>query len=148
MGSIWEYTPHPGATTLRIYVSGDTIIHDELTEIRRRYPEIDLAVLHLGGTDLIDQVRIGRLTPNVLIDVKKIAELNVVESGPSGLRLGAAVPCYQVYGHCGIVSDYSALAFRRDGHRPSAQLRASSNRFARRVRVVRLRGLAVLALAL
>ena len=63
-----------------------------------------------GGTDLIDQVRVGRLTPDVLIDVKKIAELNVLEHGAAGLRLGAAVRCYQVYGHCGIVSDYAALA--------------------------------------
>lgn len=63
-----------------------------------------------GGTDLIDQVRVGRLTPDVLIDVKKIAELNVLEHNASGLRLGAAVPCYQIYGHCGIVSDYAALA--------------------------------------
>lgn len=63
-----------------------------------------------GGTDLIDQVRVGRLTPDVLIDVKKLPELNVLEHSAVGLRLGAAVPCYQVYGHCGIVSDYSALA--------------------------------------
>lgn len=78
---------------------------------------IELAAKHngsarmlAGGTDLIDQVRVGRLTPDVLIDVKKITELNVLEHGTNGLRLGAAVPCYQVYGHCGIVSDYSALA--------------------------------------
>ena len=78
---------------------------------------IELAAKHAGsarmlagGTDLIDQVRVGRLTPDLLIDVKKIAELNVLEHSASGLRLGAAVPCYQVYGHCGIVSDYSALA--------------------------------------
>jgi len=63
-----------------------------------------------GGTDLIDQVRVGRLAPDMLIDVKKIAELNVLEHSSFGLRLGAAVPCYQVYGHCGIVSDYAALA--------------------------------------
>ena len=63
-----------------------------------------------GGTDLIDQVRVGRLSPDVLIDVKKISELNVLEHGATGLRLGAAVPCYQVYGHSGIVSDYAALA--------------------------------------
>ncbi|GAB3572400.1 MBL fold metallo-hydrolase [Amycolatopsis endophytica] len=53
MGSIWEFSAHPGAATLRIYVSGDTIMHDELAEIRRRYPEIDLAVLHLGGTRVL-----------------------------------------------------------------------------------------------
>ncbi len=78
---------------------------------------IELAARHngsarclAGGTDLIDQVRVGRLTPDVLIDVKKIAELNVLEHTATGLRLGAAVPCCQVYGHCGIVSDYAALA--------------------------------------
>ena len=32
-----------------------------------------------GGTDLIDHVRTGRLTPDVLVDVKKIAELNRLE---------------------------------------------------------------------
>ncbi len=63
-----------------------------------------------GGTDLIDQVRTGRLAPDVIVDIKKIPELNVFEHGASGLRLGAAVPCYKVYGHCGVVSDYSALA--------------------------------------
>lgn len=63
-----------------------------------------------GGTDLIDHVRTGRLAPDVVVDIKKITELNVLDVGPSGLRLGAAVPCYQVYGHAGIVKDYSALA--------------------------------------
>ena len=63
-----------------------------------------------GGTDLIDQIRVGRLTPDTVVDVKKLPELNVLELGPSGLRLGAAVPCYKVYGHAGIVEKYSALS--------------------------------------
>ncbi len=63
-----------------------------------------------GGTDLIDQVRMGRHAPDVIVDIKKIPELNVLQHDASGLRLGAAVPCYKIYGHCGIVSDYSALA--------------------------------------
>lgn len=63
-----------------------------------------------GGTDLIDQVRLGRHVPDVIVDVKKIPELNVLQHDASGLRLGAAVPCYKIYGHCGIVSDFSALA--------------------------------------
>ncbi len=63
-----------------------------------------------GGTDLIDHVRTGRLAPDTVVDIKKIAELNVLEAGPTGLRLGAAVPCYRVYGHAAIVADYSALA--------------------------------------
>ncbi len=63
-----------------------------------------------GGTDLIDQVRLGRHSPDVIVDVKKLPELNGIQHDTSGLRLGAAVPLYKVYGHCGICSDYSALA--------------------------------------
>jgi L-ascorbate metabolism protein UlaG (beta-lactamase superfamily) len=53
MGSVWEYTSEPGADPLRIYVSGDTVMHDQLGEIAHRYPELDLAVLHLGGTRVL-----------------------------------------------------------------------------------------------
>ena len=35
---------------LRLYLSGDTLPHDALREIPRRYPAIDLALLHLDGT--------------------------------------------------------------------------------------------------
>lgn len=63
-----------------------------------------------GGTDLIDHVRTGRLAPDTVVDIKKVAELNVLEAGPAGLRLGAAVPCYRIYGHAAIIADYSALA--------------------------------------
>ncbi|MBM81196.1 MAG: carbon monoxide dehydrogenase [Planctomycetaceae bacterium] len=68
------------------------------------------AKLLAGGTDLIDHVRTGRLEPDLLIDIKKLAELNVLEASDSGLRLGAAVPCYQIYGNEQITSNYSALA--------------------------------------
>ncbi len=63
-----------------------------------------------GGTDLIDHVRTGRLTPDVLVDVKKIDELNRLERSASGLRLGAAVPCYRIYGDTQIATQYAALA--------------------------------------
>lgn len=63
-----------------------------------------------GGTDLIDQIRVGRLKPDLLVDLKKVPELNVLELSASGLRLGAAVPCYKVYGHEGLVQAYAALS--------------------------------------
>lgn len=63
-----------------------------------------------GGTDLIDHVRTGRLKPDVVVDIKKISELNRIEISKSGLRLGAAVPCYQIYGNDEICRGYSALA--------------------------------------
>jgi CO/xanthine dehydrogenase FAD-binding subunit len=63
-----------------------------------------------GGTDLIDQIRVGRHQPQVVVDVKKIPELNVLELSPAGLRLGAAVPCYRIYNDAAIVAKYAALA--------------------------------------
>lgn len=63
-----------------------------------------------GGTDLIDQIRVGRHQPGVVVDIKKIPDLNVVELSGSGLRLGAAVPCYRVYGDPKICAGYEALA--------------------------------------
>jgi L-ascorbate metabolism protein UlaG (beta-lactamase superfamily) len=38
---------------LRLYISGDTIVHDHLHEIPQRYPDIHLALLHLGGTRIL-----------------------------------------------------------------------------------------------
>lgn len=63
-----------------------------------------------GGTDLIDQIRIGKHSPAVVVDIKKIPELNVLELSGSGLRLGAAVPCYRIYGDEKISRAYAALA--------------------------------------
>ncbi|MBM4005157.1 MAG: xanthine dehydrogenase family protein subunit M [Planctomycetes bacterium] len=62
-----------------------------------------------GGTDLIDQMRVGRLTPEVVIDIKKIAELNALRVDSGGLHLGAAVPCYRICSERAIIDDYSAL---------------------------------------
>lgn len=63
-----------------------------------------------GGTDLIDHVRTGRLKPDVVVDIKKIAELNRLELSHSGLRLGAVVPCYLIYGNERVSSAYTALS--------------------------------------
>jgi L-ascorbate metabolism protein UlaG (beta-lactamase superfamily) len=38
---------------LRMYISGDTLVYDELNEIPQRYPDIDIAMLHLGGTTVL-----------------------------------------------------------------------------------------------
>jgi carbon-monoxide dehydrogenase medium subunit len=55
-------------------------------------------------------MRLGRLTPQVLIDVKNINELNVLKVNDSGLHVGAAVPCYRVFGEATVSDQYSALA--------------------------------------
>jgi L-ascorbate metabolism protein UlaG (beta-lactamase superfamily) len=50
MGSILDFETETGMRTLRLYISGDTLVIDELKEIPRRFPEIDLGLFHLGGT--------------------------------------------------------------------------------------------------
>ncbi len=52
MGSMLEYGPVGGPVRLRMYISGDTLLIDDLRQIPARYPHIDAGVLHLGGTTL------------------------------------------------------------------------------------------------
>ncbi len=37
-------------TLLRLFITGDTLLCDDLREISRLYTDIDLALIHLGGT--------------------------------------------------------------------------------------------------
>lgn len=53
MGSMLEFQPAPGRTALRLYASGDTLMHDQIGQVRLSYPDIDLALLHLGGTRVL-----------------------------------------------------------------------------------------------
>lgn len=50
MGSLLEWGRDEGQPSLRLYISGDTLVYDDLKEIPQRYPDIDLGLLHLGGT--------------------------------------------------------------------------------------------------
>jgi L-ascorbate metabolism protein UlaG (beta-lactamase superfamily) len=49
MGSMLEFM-QSDHILLRLYISGDTLVIDELKEIRKRYAYLDQAILHLGGT--------------------------------------------------------------------------------------------------
>jgi CO/xanthine dehydrogenase FAD-binding subunit len=49
------------------------------------------AKLLAGGTDLLVQLRMGMITPTLIIDVKKISETTVVKEVNGGYRVGAAV---------------------------------------------------------
>ena len=37
---------------ISIYISGDTLLVPELQEIPKRYPHVDLMLVHLGGTTI------------------------------------------------------------------------------------------------
>ncbi len=62
-----------------------------------------------GGTDIIVQLRGGRRELDVLVDAKTIPELNQIEMTDSGLRLGAAVPCYEIYQNQQVAAAYPGL---------------------------------------
>ncbi len=50
MGSILEFAPATGEPPLSMYITGDTLVHDDLREIPRRHPSLDVGLWHLGGT--------------------------------------------------------------------------------------------------
>ena len=52
MGSLLELGDTSGEVARRVYLTGDTLMFDGISEIARRFPDLDLAVVHLGGTTL------------------------------------------------------------------------------------------------
>lgn len=68
------------------------------------------ARLFAGGTDLLVQMRRGLFTPGMLVDVKRIPELNrlIFDSG-EGLTLGAAVSCAWLCDHPSVQRAYPGL---------------------------------------
>jgi L-ascorbate metabolism protein UlaG (beta-lactamase superfamily) len=53
MGSMLEFQGLDGEQLISIYITGDTLVFDDIEEIPKRYPEVELALLHLGGTRVL-----------------------------------------------------------------------------------------------
>lgn len=64
-----------------------------------------------GGTDLLVALRANAYDDvNLVVDGKNIPELNEINYDPmNGLTLGAAVPCYKIYGNQAVATAYPAL---------------------------------------
>ncbi len=63
-----------------------------------------------GGTDLIVQLRGKRFTPDRVIDIKNIADVNELSYSPrKGLIIGAGVPCWRVSNDAEIAELYPGL---------------------------------------
>jgi len=102
MGSVLEYHATATAEPLRVYVSGDTVFHDDLASIRERFPRLDLAVVHLGGTRAL----------GVLLSMDDKQGVDLLEL----LRPAAAVPVhYDDYGlfHSPVTNFLAEVAKRR-----------------------------------
>lgn len=52
MGSVLEHRVGSDVRR-RVYLSGDTLTGEHLTEVARRHPDLDVAVVHLGGTRVL-----------------------------------------------------------------------------------------------
>jgi carbon-monoxide dehydrogenase medium subunit len=63
-----------------------------------------------GGTDIIVQARERRRQVELFVDIKPIAETQQISyDGRQGLTVGAAVPCYLIYGNETVKKLYPAL---------------------------------------
>ena len=58
-----------------------------------------LAKVLAGGTDLLVQMRTGRIEPELLVDIKGIPEMTSIVAENGRFRFGAAVPCMELVEH-------------------------------------------------
>lgn len=81
---------------------------DEAVRLLREGGETARALA--GGTDVIVQARERRRVIDLFVDIKHIPDVMALEYDPKrGLRVGAAVPLYRVYGDADVQRVYPAL---------------------------------------
>jgi carbon-monoxide dehydrogenase medium subunit len=62
-----------------------------------------LAKVLAGGTDLLVQLRTGRVKPDLIVDTKKIPGLiGIKDEGGGAFTIGAATPCAELGEHAGL----------------------------------------------
>jgi L-ascorbate metabolism protein UlaG (beta-lactamase superfamily) len=70
-GHVLEHRPVDGAA-LTTYITGDTLLIDELRQVPARHPDLDLGLWHLGGTRIPGVLGLGVL---VTMDARQGADL-------------------------------------------------------------------------
>ena len=87
--------------------SAPTSLADALAQLSAHPRALPLA----GGTDLLVQLRANRKQTGFVVDMKRVPDLNEISYNPAtGLTLGAAVPCIEVYENEAVRRHYPALA--------------------------------------
>lgn len=80
MGSILDFSDAGNnVPPLRIYISGDTLLHEDLREVPKRFPGIHVGLFHLGGTRVMGLMltmdarqglrAVRRINPDVAIPI-------------------------------------------------------------------------------
>ena len=88
----------------------DYVVARDLNEATQLLAENQgAASLLAGGTDLLVTMRAGHQQAKLVIDVKKIPELRQLHVDDSGLTIGAAVNCREVWENKDIAQHYPAL---------------------------------------
>lgn len=62
-----------------------------------------------GGTDLIVQLRSGRIAPSAIVDIKRIKGMNGVREAGGGFIIGAATPCTALKDHEALASAWPGV---------------------------------------
>jgi len=62
-----------------------------------------------GGTDLLIQMRGGRVEPRLLVDIKGIPEMTSIVAESGGFRFGAAVGCMELGEHAALAKAWPGL---------------------------------------
>ena len=70
-GSVLEFSPVTDAP-MSVYITGDTLLVDDLREVPARHPSLDLGLWHLGGTRIPGVLGLGVM---VTMDGRQGAEL-------------------------------------------------------------------------
>jgi aerobic carbon-monoxide dehydrogenase medium subunit len=63
-----------------------------------------------GGTDLLVQMRTGRVEPELVVDLKRIAATRAISMEADGIRIGGTVPCIDIGVHEGVQALSPAIA--------------------------------------
>ena len=63
-----------------------------------------------GGSDLVDQMRVGRRTPSLVVDIKNIPDMQRLEYIPGeGLHMGAGVSCTRTGEYAPVAEHYPSI---------------------------------------